>query len=74
MPSLQRYREMVVSSRRKILPRHDMQVVPYDGGTQKTDGKPVRFYYEIFSCKRNLSEIMAINSLLVGLPRPLWIV
>ena len=32
-------------------------------------GRPCsRFSYPIFSCRRNLSEIMAINSLLVGLP------
>ena len=29
---------------------------------------------DIFSCSRNLSEIMAINSEFVGLPRPLWMV
>lgn len=35
---------------------------------------PHRFFQEIFSWSRNLSEIMAINSELVGLPRPLWMV
>ena len=31
-------------------------------------------HQEIFSCRRNLSEIMAMNSELVGLPLSLWIV